>query len=737
MNWTEQIAAVFSWLPTEPKVMFDGWGLAVVIPLLGWLYACLRKPKDASIEHDASEWLAKNRRKLLGRFQSELKDRRQSFLLGHTALELDKNLAPNQVSRPYSFRDRTDCTWERDGVPVATTDQPIVDLFCRPDVGEQLAILGKPGSGKTVCLLTLLEHLLQTAQDNDAAPLPVVFECSEWDGRELSLWMAAQLRRKYSFPEDMARHLVQAHDILPLLDGLDELATEKQGNFVSHFNAFADNRPLALCCRLEEYRQLRESEGQKLALRNAAILQDITPQRLKGHLLRTGLEDIWTVLEQSRIEAGQPQSLLELAQRPLFLGVMIEVAQDLRQGSGRQPGETWKDFLWRNHLNKWLNMPLPACGKKYSQQQSLHWLRCLAKWMQAEQKVELRIEELQPSMLKENWRFCISYGQAVGLAGGLFFGLVFGLAGGLACWLTGGVFLGLRGIICNKWASLIITGLAFGLAVGLAGGLAFGLAFGLPEGLVLGLTLGLTSIFMVDNQPEGIDDIHPLFFPSSVQDWKNFGYELIEGLVEGVYFGFFVQLTFGFIFGWFLLVNKPSSYASDITIYKWERLVVAGLSFELAVSLVFGLVFALAGGLKGMMNRPIINILSPGQAISYTAWSSVVLLPLISTMVMSVLVYLFLQAEQLGLISGKFTNMTLFFSSFAVIILYYYLILGANTVLRHYLLRLCLWQEKQLPLRLIPWLEAMQQRKVLQQVGGSYHFLHKQLQEYLAKSKVA
>jgi hypothetical protein len=55
----------------------------------------------------------------------------------------------------------------------------------------------------------------------------------------------------------------------------------------------------------------------------------------------------------------------------------------------------------------------------------------------------------------------------------------------------------------------------------------------------------------------------------------------------------------------------------------------------------------------------------------------------------------------------------------------------------HYLLRLCLWQERQLPLRLIRWLEALHHRKVLQRVGGSYRFLHKQLQEYLARTQDA
>jgi hypothetical protein len=533
-------------------------------------------------------------------------------------------------------------------VPVATTDQPIVDLFCRPDVGGQLVILGKPGSGKTVCLLTLLEHLLQTAQDNDAAPLPVVFECSEWDGRELSLWMAAQLHRKYQFPEDMARHLVQAHDILPLLDGLDELATEKQRSFVRQFNLFADNRPLALCCRLEEYRQLRESEGQKLALRNAAILQDITPQRLKGHLLRTGLEDIWTVLEQSRIEAGQPPSLLELAQRPLFLGVMIEVAQDLRQGSGRQPGETWEDFLWRNYLKKQLNVPPSARGKNYSQQQSLHWLRCLAKWMQAEQKVELQIDELQPTMLKSFWRFGLLY--------------------------------------------LLIYILFFGIT----GSLFKGPIRDIKIGVLLGLEIGL------------------FFWLFSMRTTSN------ATLIR------------------YLLIIMPFSCLGALVsaLVQTQKHEVRQL---LMITLFIGLFAVLLDGLLKYMktvDKRLVKSIHIEKLPTEALRSSLLLFPVLTFMSMIIFVLLMFFIEWTCFAVGLSFDGDSFYLFLFGMIASSFLVLRINEVLQHYLLRLCLRWEGQLPLRLVSWLEAMQQRKVLQQVGGSYHFLHKQLQEYLAKQIV-
>ncbi len=74
-------------------------------------------------------------------------------------------------------------------------------------------------------------------------------------------WMAWQLHRKHPFPEETARQLVQAGDIFPLFDGLDELAAAKQGDFVRQFNAFSENRDVAICCREQEYRHLWENAG--------------------------------------------------------------------------------------------------------------------------------------------------------------------------------------------------------------------------------------------------------------------------------------------------------------------------------------------------------------------------------------------------------------------------------------------------------------------------------------------
>jgi hypothetical protein len=634
MEWIEQLKAAFSWLPINPDVICSGWGLVVA----GWLITRLRKPNTASIQHDASDWLAKNRRKLGHRFQNELDDRRHSFLLGKEPLELDKILAPQEVAHPHSLQDSIACTLERDGLAVETIDQPIVNLFSRPEVGRRLAILGEPGSGKTVCLLKLCGHLLQEAAADESAPLPVIFECSEWDSRDLLPWMAWQLHRKHHFPEDTARQLVQTGDIFPLFDGLDELAAERQRDFVRAFNAFAEGRHLVLCCRLEEYRQLRKNAGQKLALSNAAILQDIAPAWLEEHLRQQGLDALWNQIEHS-------ENLLQLARRPLFLGLMTAVADKLRQGSGLRQGESWEDLLWRLYLNDCLAPTRPDHGRKYNKEQSLHWLRCLAKWMQAEQKVELRIDELQPKMLKQHW------------TSGLLYLLIYILFFGITSYLFKGPIRDVK------------------------------------IGVLLGVEIGL------------------FFWLLSMRTTSN------ATLIR------------------YLLIVMPLSCLGVLVsaLVKTQKHEVRQL---LMITLFIGLFAVLLDGLLKYIKtvkRRLVKSIHLEKLPTEALRSSLLLFPVLTFMSIIIFVLLMFLIEWTCFAVGLSFDGDSFYLFLFGMITSSFLVLRINEMLQHYLLRLCLRWEGQLPLRLVPWLEAMQQSKVLQRVGGSYHFLHKQLQEYLAR----
>jgi predicted NACHT family NTPase len=114
----------------------------------------------------------------------------------------------------------------------------ITKVFDR--LGGGLLILGAPGSGKTTALLELARDLLDAAEADQSAPLPVVFNLSSWAATRgrLDEWLVEELNRSYKVSRATGRQWLDARELLPLLDGLDEVATAHRGACVEAINVF-------------------------------------------------------------------------------------------------------------------------------------------------------------------------------------------------------------------------------------------------------------------------------------------------------------------------------------------------------------------------------------------------------------------------------------------------------------------------------------------------------------------
>ena len=140
------------------------------------------------------------------------------------------------------------------------------------DMNGELLVLGKPGSGKTILLLQLAEHLLAKAQSDPKQPLPVVFNLSSWTAKQESLdkWLVDELRRSYQVPKKTAESLKFAL----LLDGLDEVAENVRNacvKAINHYRKNHSNVDIVVCSRIGDYEQLI----QQLDLNGAILLQDL------------------------------------------------------------------------------------------------------------------------------------------------------------------------------------------------------------------------------------------------------------------------------------------------------------------------------------------------------------------------------------------------------------------------------------------------------------------------------
>jgi len=131
----------------------------------------------------------------------------------------------------------------------------------------ELLILGEPGAGKTTLLLERACPLLERAEANEHHRIPVVFHLSSWAKKHLppSRWLIEELWTKYQIPRKIGQSWVASDQLLPLLDGLDEVSEETRAGCVQAINAYYQKRveqgsaPLVVWCRIKEYISLVNS----------------------------------------------------------------------------------------------------------------------------------------------------------------------------------------------------------------------------------------------------------------------------------------------------------------------------------------------------------------------------------------------------------------------------------------------------------------------------------------------
>jgi NACHT domain len=163
----------------------------------------------------------------------------------------------------------------------------LLDIFDRLD--RALLILGAPGAGKTTLLLTLARHLLIRAAQDPEQPIPVVFPLSSWTARRRPLvaWLVDELQQRYDVPRKIGQAWVDTDQVLPLLDGLDEVQSEHRAACAEAINTFRQEHgllPLVVCSRVAEY----EALGMRLRLQGALLVQPLMPPQIESYLTQVG-----------------------------------------------------------------------------------------------------------------------------------------------------------------------------------------------------------------------------------------------------------------------------------------------------------------------------------------------------------------------------------------------------------------------------------------------------------------
>lgn len=392
---------------------------------------------------------------LLKTVKSEVSDRLSQSLHERIYIELDKERDRSQIFRPWDMELKTGLA-EGELLPQETK---IETIFDRQEISGRLLILGAPGSGKTTTLLELAKVLLDRAEKDAKEPVPVLLNLSSWknDKQAIDSWMADSIKTKYyGVPADIGLELIEKVRILPLLDGLDELASDRQELCASKINEFSQQwqGSLVVCSRIEEY----QSYATKLRLSGSVILRPLRNEQIRAYLLGSeGDESLWQLVE------GEPD-FLELARIPLMLNIMV-VARSRIDFQEQQPtsSEMLLPRLFDAYIDNQLAWGVQGTGKKPpSPEQARRWLTWLAGKLIQENETEFLIEKIQPYWLDHKMQRLIY--RLIGL---LIYGLIGGLIGELTLGLIGELTLGIT------LGAILVSGLILGLISELIGGREF------------------------------------------------------------------------------------------------------------------------------------------------------------------------------------------------------------------------------------------------------------------------
>jgi|GEM_PF-872338 DNA-binding SARP family transcriptional activator len=644
---------------------------------------------------------------------------------------VDGVLAPSRRSLPELTPDFTLRPGPGHPLP-ADAHRDHTQIIAAYDAYEgDLLVLGGPGAGKTHLLLELAYVLLQRAAADPTCPIPVVFNLAFWDARSSTLdeWLIAELQARYQVPSQLASQWVASNQILPLLDGFDEVGIAEYEHCLTAICRFRAERwahGMLICCRT--------SDGVALAERvlPRGIIEVLPLSRAQvDHFLAQGTQP--TALRQL-LDADE--SWYTLTTTPLLLRLLSVSIRDAHLAEQLVSGgaQVAQQQIFASYVQAMLERSGGRnMGDVDVQRKWLHWL---ARNMTQHQQSMVFVEGLQPSWLPDlSWRRWYAFLELLLL--GIGFALLVGLDAGLRLWLNG--------VEGGLWRGLS-TALTIGIAVGGSLGAVAAATLHRTEQLqrtrwqilrqqaferggVAGLTFGLSVALLFDTALSygvGIT-VGLIFFALTVL----LGREQPIAMVEHV--------------GWSMETARRRAWVSVVVGLVCGMLFVIGgnAPMGLVMGLAIGVVTLACSGLtSGMLPRQA----RPTEQLRQSAQTSLRVSVLLGSSVglLFVLVHglaMLWQADMLAGIQFGFTNslhsgivnaLAPALIGVAIGLLFF----GGLACLQHAVLRLLLWRAGLVPLRLVRFLEHAASLLLLRKVGSGYMFMHGLLQEHCAQDEV-
>ena len=617
-------------------------------------------------------------------------------------------------------------------------DKEIGEVF--DEVGRSILILGSPGSGKTITLLELAQHLIGVAEQDASQPIPVVFNLSSWSLRGASLleWLTVELSTRYHVPKKMGGAWLEQNRLVLLLDGLDEVSSGHRLSCVRAINdyvALYGVPGLAVCSRLADYTALPE----RLRLFAAIRLQALSTEQVLDYIESSG--EMLSGLH----EAIQSDAVLqEMARTPLMLDVMSLAYQDapLAEVVSDSEGDA---RARRTHLfDTYVNRMLARRGmstSRFNSKETTARLKWIAAKMYSEAQSVFSIGQLQPSWIESSrgrWFYVMISRGLAGLLAGLavaihdFSMATMYLAMGGLVGLTVGQFEWIqlskgkqesrqerpskrlqRGM---KVASVILSAVAAGIAYHYliqtgsmfpSMGLVDAFVNATLHALLFGFLFGsrrLRTAF--DDDIRSVESLNWSFKAAR----KLAGYFAAVGLAAGVMLSLWLPST---------------PFAEDEAVVSPLIMAAVGMLFAGSLGAVFG----------GLGKRHLRSATADDSGFSYSVRSSI-FGGLVAAMIAGIVTALLVIAD--GLWKGDSNPfdtseiVTAFAKAAGSIGLLAAIWYGGMEIIDHYVLRVFLTAKKRLPTRLKRFLNHAVSLIFLRRAGAGYIFIHRMLLEHFA-----
>lgn len=212
------------------------------------------------------------------------------------------------------------------------------------DYKRRILLLGHPGSGKTTTLHNLALALIEEAESDPSAPVPLLLNLSKFGGvqekgllsrlspfsrkggldadgsRAFDRWLVQMLNEMpVEGIKNVSRQWVEGGRVALLLDGLDEVNEANVKELVRLMNeSYLREHPqqtVVVCSRIFEYQPLMEQKDTRLALQGSATLKPLNREQINAYLEHAEA----TALRDALFDH---EDLYEMAESPLTLSMM-------------------------------------------------------------------------------------------------------------------------------------------------------------------------------------------------------------------------------------------------------------------------------------------------------------------------------------------------------------------------------------------------------------------------------